>query len=844
MNGIKSITIVLALMAPVANAQENISPASAYKKIFRLRDAELLKQKLQTYIDHFQKKSMYEPVILFKMMLADQYEKTGDYTRAEVLLTEASETAKKNLAGRKGSYYLIGIQTQKTIFDAIDRLGYFYLTTGNLRKAADLFHESKRLRDSYFPPLSVHRIHPLVGLGSLYYRKGHYERTYDYFRQAERKLQRATTTGYNFDQLNRLFLNDLAAICLALGKLDEARKIIDDLAIASSGKGKYNSTISSNLEIARIFEMKARYFLAQRDFKSSRQYLEKANLYNPPTAAGTAIRFRILKTEALLHWCQNDTDQAGLAFKKLVASYRDHIARNFVAMSEYEKERFYYTLKDDFDLFNAFAVETQTLFEEVYDNTLNTKGILLNETNRIKNAILKSGSPDLQAKLKMWEQFRSKLSAMYYEKNPGTDVQVLERNIESIEKEINAASGLFGKAQQEKSWQQVKSFLGPDEAAIEIIRVIKFDKTKPVQMRQPNADRDSVVYLILSLTPSAPAPRPMVLRQGANLEGRNLSFYRNSMFAKSPDALSYDQFWRPIVNAVKAPRRIYISPDGVYNQINVNTLKNPSTGNYVIDETDVVYVTSTGDLLKKRETTGQRNAILVGRPSFQLTSQTVAKPEADDVYGTRNLANEELLDLKGQAFADLPGTEEEIAVIEATLKARKMDVVSFKGAQALEENVKAVSKPAILHIATHGFFVGDTANAISPMIRSGIVLAGVRNKFESQSEDGILTAYEATNIDLEGTSLVVLSACETGVGEVRNGEGVYGLQRAIMVAGAKNLLMSLWKIDDLATARLMATYYRLWSQENNASAFRQAQIDLRKEYPEPYYWGAFVMLGN
>lgn len=130
------------------------------------------------------------------------------------------------------------------------------------------------------------------------------------------------------------------------------------------------------------------------------------------------------------------------------------------------------------------------------------------------------------------------------------------------------------------------------------------------------------------------------------------------------------------------------------------------------------------------------------------------------------------------------------------------------------------------------------------MIRSGIILAGVNNN-QGRSEDGILTAYEATNLQLDSTYLVVLSACETGLGDVKNGEGVYGLQRGFIVAGTKYLLMSLWKVDDRATAILMENVYSEWLKSGDLpGAVKTAQRSLRKEYPQPFYWGSFILLGN
>ncbi|MCP4458165.1 MAG: CHAT domain-containing protein [Cytophagales bacterium] len=197
-------------------------------------------------------------------------------------------------------------------------------------------------------------------------------------------------------------------------------------------------------------------------------------------------------------------------------------------------------------------------------------------------------------------------------------------------------------------------------------------------------------------------------------------------------------------------------------------------------------------------------------------------------------------------FSDLPGTEEEVKSIESVLTQNQWEVDANYGAEASERKLKAQTDPGILHIATHGFFLQqDNFDGVNSMIRSGIILSGVNKPNASSDDDGVLTAYEATNLKLDSTYLVVLSACETGLGEIKNGEGVYGLQRGFAVAGARYLLMSLWKVDDFATQVLIQDFYNNWlSGMEIHKAFANAQVALRKKHPHPFYWGAFILLGN
>lgn len=315
--------------------------------------------------------------------------------------------------------------------------------------------------------------------------------------------------------------------------------------------------------------------------------------------------------------------------------------------------------------------------------------------------------------------------------------------------------------------------------------------------------------------------------------------------------------------------KIALAPDGQLNLVPFAALVDPS-GTFAVQKLTITYLTSGRELLRGKVTAKPRQrAMIFADPAFD--GEAAAPPAAagpiDASRGRRSR------DLAMPRWKRLPGTGQEAEAISQLLRGATL----VRGAAATESAVKRVGAPVVLHVATHGFFLSsqraEEAEAVArggaaapgampgpmpggmpapqgsgvenPLLRSGLALAGA-NALRSEQDDGILTALEASGLDLWGTRLVVLSACETGVGTASHGDGVYGLRRALVIAGAESLVMSLWQVDDTATRDLMTRFYRkLERGQGRSEALRTAQLEMlaKPATRHPYFWAAFQPAG-
>ncbi len=327
----------------------------------------------------------------------------------------------------------------------------------------------------------------------------------------------------------------------------------------------------------------------------------------------------------------------------------------------------------------------------------------------------------------------------------------------------------------------------------------------------------------------------------------------------------YEILFAPLERYFSDKKQIFVSPDGQLNLLPFDILY-CSDGEYLIEKYQISYLSSGKDLLKRAIPAIRSEwALTLSNPDFN-SSGDIPEPEKSGMIASMGNAQYSDFIYRGvspcldQVFSPLPHAELETRLVVKTLEeASHLKIKSLYNSEVIEGVLKTMeSPPRILHLATHGFFC-ETENELieNPLLRSGLVLSGANNLRKDSDdkglprEDGILTAFEVSALNLVGTELVTLSACESGIGEVRNGEGVFGLRRAFQIAGAETIIMSLWSVPDRETRELMEGFYKNWLHgELKTEALRKSALKILYERRQskgaahPIFWGGFALLGN
>lgn len=856
-----------------------ISVADIYIQLDRFSDAEKL---LNATLKRQAEKSLEQGVLLNK--LGDLYTYTGQYSKASKALENATDIL-FDVAGENSPEYI----------GAAINLGILYMSQGKYPEAEEIFDVALNILDKK----SVSYNNVLNNQALVYQSLGQLEKAESVFKKI--KALDSASIGITHPDY-AITLSNLGQLLCDEAKYKEAEAALKAALDIQKKNNETNSVSYARKlnSLARVYQLAGQPAKAITLHEQALAIFKKTLTENSPEYAttlynlGTAnwkagkgeVGIKHLKTSASIRakvlgkkhpkyaesiqkiaeyqWQQKQISEAHQSFNEVFENYYFQLDVTFPGLTEEEKSRFYYTnIKDGFEKFNSFAVafskQHPALIGELYNYQINTKGAIMYATEKVHNAILTSKDTTLIAMFDNWHAQREQIARYYSQSQDNNKLDSLVQSADALEKELTRRSATFASqfARKKYTWKDIQSTLKPGEAAVEVLR---FKKYSP---ESAGSFSNDVTYAMLLLTHETKEhPELIVLEKGNDLEGKFLKFYNNNIRYQLDDAYSYKNYFESLGDALKKNNitKFYFSPDGVYNQVSINTIQNPFTQKYLLDEYDIHLVTNSKDMVEPQlARTGKENPVLIGFPKFNLTKDNPAATSSAKVTRSRGLTRgmRGLLRLMrgDEGITELPGTQKEINDISKLFNQAPQ---IYLATQATEDVAKQVNNPSYLHIATHGYFLEDeeglTANSrqyvANPLLKAGLILAGAENflvtgePVNDAGDDGILTAYEAMNLKLDDTQLVVLSACETGLGQVKNGEGVYGLQRALKLAGAKSIVMSLWSVDDDATQELMTTFYQeLLKSGNQHESFRIAQQKIKDKYVKPFYWGAFIMVG-
>lgn len=569
---------------------------------------------------------------------------------------------------------------------------------------------------------------------------------------------------------------------------------------------------------------------------------------------------------ALVLYKKGFWDQAKSHYDKGIAIKSEYINKNMYFLSLEEQADFWDSYKNDLNLYHQFNLDyivefpnkKQGVLKSMVQVQIDTKGKILQSAIQLKNSILATNDTIILNQYAHLVQIKKKYSLMSYGKTTTAGSVNVNDKLEELRINIgDAERKLFAKIDIDESVisvDSIKDALGKNELLVEIIRIptlryykkllkvtnrvrTNIDTTRRFEIKSyRRAVSDSVNYLAIVIEKGKPLEY-ITLSNPIQLESIGYKGYRNSIKYKLVDESSFDYYLKDLEPYLESKEVVYLSADGIYHLVNPNNIWHKTKEEFAFESNLFIKLTNPADILKNEVPSYSNEMILFGRPDYGNLNENVPSEKLEIKRAISSLRSESVL--------DLPGTEEEVNSI-SDLMGEKYDVKVYLKEMASEDILGDIQSPRFLHIATHGFFrPTENKSEINAMTNSGLLLANIFNQDDFSTlnkDDGILTAMDASLINLTNTQLVVLSACETGLGEVSNGEGVFGLQRGFAIAGTQNSLTSLWKVDDTATKEYMIAFYEnLKLHKDNKIAYKYAMLTLKNKYISPYYWGAFVL---
>ena len=535
----------------------------------------------------------------------------------------------------------------------------------------------------------------------------------------------------------------------------------------------------------------------------------------------------------------------------------------FGSFNETERESFWNEESLSLMTFNNLIADlypNTPAVKQAYDNSLFCKGLLLRSSKLLEEIAQTSGNSDA---INLANQIKAYKHLITEKTTPQDSLQLYYSRLMKAEKQIYSTFPDFNERLNTSfaKVQDIEAMLTINDVAIEFTIIPAFtDK---------NDRKAGAYYAALLARKSLENPQLVILCNADSLmnvfesNGTDNASKINSIYDINDERL-YSLIWKELEHVIKPGTTIYYSPSGLINSINLGAIAH--NGKRIDEIYELYQVSSTAEIInvKRNESLGLQSVVVYGDVDY---GETLKEMEQNaQTYASRGLPQSSIAfrNKSTRSWGPLIYTRDEAKGINNLFQKYNKTTQLLMGGKANEESFKALDgkAPDVIHIATHGFYIEDKnnvpteyfSNVISltfkdrAMHYSGLLFAGANNTWLGDTiypnmEDGILTAQEIGQLDLSNTKLVVLSACQTALGDIDNVNGVLGLQRGFKQAGAGTILMSLWEVQDAETCDFMISFYRiLLSGVEKHEAFRQAQKELRARKPDPYYWAAFVLL--
>ncbi len=832
--------------------------------------------------------------------LALFYYSIGKYSKAEEYGLHALEVRAKLLPTKESNDYAQSLNT----------LANIYRDQGLYEKAEPYSIEAKEIRQRILPQHPVYAI-STVNLANLYFELGQYKKAEQLYIEAKDLREKVMTKSHP-EYAN--VTNKLADLFAVTGEYEKAEALYleaKDIREKILGKDNFNYAQSANNLASLYRQMKMYdkalplaieaneiwtkqfdandpviaysltnlgqiYFLSNNLPKAEKYFLDARVIWKNSVGTDHPLYNQNTAELARLNWKKGNKAAADKFFVESFNKQKSQLDKIFRFTSEVEKQQYLDNITGSTDEYFSFHQQQmpRTKAGNIYTTSLMNRNLVLSSSQQLRERVNASDDETMQAKYDEWIIARQKLARFY--STPGnvdsTEVANLESRATVLEKDLTRIVSAANNTSSFGDWKSIKAALATNEASVEFIRY---------QVHRSDRTEDSVMYAAVLLKKNIAEPILIPLFENERFQkllkqqspSQINALYRGGERGGQRMPVSKEMFgmiWLPLEKHLGGIKTIYFAPAGDLYKISFAALA-LNDKQVLSDKYKLVQLNSTSSVIEKTRDiiTANDNIRLYGGISYQGDSSGNSNSIVNATTSAAVFASVGKMTRGGSDWDYLPGTEKEVNDLKTIAVNQLADRISvLTGSEATEESFKKLNgknSPAVLHVATHGFFFPDPDAATdksktgsdrgkvfresrNPLLRSGLLFAGAnlawQGKTISGTDDGVLTAYEVSNMYLPNTKLVVLSACETALGDIHASEGVYGLQRAFKMAGVKNLVMSLWEVPDEETSEFMKEFYSgMFNKKTVADAFYAAQTKLKNKYrSEPFKWAAWVMV--